>query len=67
MAAGKALAHFAIDAGLSCKEIAAKLGVRRQMISYYKSGRYKPSRTVAVLIQTLTGGTIPVEMWDQAA
>jgi transcriptional regulator with XRE-family HTH domain len=67
MPAGKALRHWAIDAGLSLKEIAAAIGVTRVALSRYLHGRRKPKVDHCVAIATLTRGAVPVEMWTDAA
>jgi transcriptional regulator with XRE-family HTH domain len=64
MPAGKALRHWAIDAGLSLKEIAAAIGVGRVALSRYLHGKRKPKIDQCVAIARLTKGAVPAEMWS---
>ena len=53
--------------GRTGKWLAAKLGVRDQWVSAIRRGREKPSRHLAMHIESVTDGAVPVSVWGLGA
>lgn len=51
--------------GRSVTEIAAELDVSRVSVYHLRDGRFSPGRDLAVRIETLTGGAVPVASWGR--
>jgi transcriptional regulator with XRE-family HTH domain len=60
--AARALAEYLHAEQLTQKQLADRLGVTEGAVSHLVAGRRRPSRELAVAIETLTG--IPVAAWS---
>lgn len=52
------------EADLSQGQAAEKLGVRQARWSELESGEHSPGRELAIRIEQLTGGAVPIEAWS---
>lgn len=71
MEAGKLLRHWATDAGVSLKELAAAIGVHRTNLSKWLHGHARPQGDQRTAIQQLVAANpqptcraLPVEAWS---
>jgi transcriptional regulator with XRE-family HTH domain len=51
--------------GMSQKAASTVLAIEQSMLSKIERGSRKPGREMAVRIQQLTGGFVPVAAWDE--
>lgn len=58
------LARWLYDAGRTVTETAAELGCSKQHLSNIVHGHSSPSLELAVAIDKLTSGAVPVESWQ---
>lgn len=54
-------------AGIGDADFAARVGRDRSMISKVRRGRTRPTLDLAALIETETGGAVPMQAWAQSA
>lgn len=64
-AASVALRIWQAERGISSKELAAELGCSSTQVSDYRRGAAKPGRALAVRLERVTEGRVPVASWDQ--
>jgi transcriptional regulator with XRE-family HTH domain len=60
------LGKWAAEKGWSREELAQKLGLeRRQSVDRLCRGTRRPSLELALLIEKVTGGAVPVSSWSK--
>ena len=57
------LGHFLRGRGISQKDFSAQLGVDQSVMSRFVNGQARPGLDLAVKIERVTGGAVPVETW----
>lgn len=58
------LAQYLADSGKTQIALAAEVGVDKSVMSRFLSRRAKPGREVAVRIERVTHGAVPVASWS---
>lgn len=58
------LAEHLARSGKTQSEFADEIGVHRSVMSRYLSNAARPGRDVAVRIERITGGDVPVSAWS---
>ena len=53
--------------GMTQTAAAEKLGVRPATWSEWESGARQPGRDLAILLEDMTGGAVPLESWSENA
>lgn len=66
MTAPEMLRRYIDQAGLDDQEFASRAGVSKASVSFWLSGRIRPSGASALIIQSVTGGAVPFTAWYAA-
>jgi ribosome-binding protein aMBF1 (putative translation factor) len=59
----KTLSDYLKDTGMTQSEFAAKIGADVSVVSRFSRAHARPGLDLAVKIEQVTGGAVPVEAW----
>lgn len=60
------LKSYMKEAGLSQADISRSLNISRSMVCYILAGERTPGLKLALHIERMTGGAVPVSVWHSA-